>query len=1345
MNKNLNIIIILFLLLILPINIYSQSLSIDNIPALGQNDDSYSLLEESFKENEASLNNIETIKEIFNIIEDDINKFTPLEKEYSLRSNQKLTLKGYDFFKSSIFARNLRKPSYSGFLQEDYILGIGDELTLVLQGQKDGVVKRTIDNNGLLLFDFSSPISAAGRLLSEVKKEILQRVNDSFIETEVYISISEFKQLSIMVTGEVFLPGTKNMFSLSSIMDALVESGGIKKGGSLRNIKLVRKNKITNIDLYELIFGFKKSYKFNEFLQNGDIIFVPYIEDTIALVGNFLNPGIYELSSNTNLQTDIFRYAGGFSTLGSKSKFIKSFNDDEVETFEPLTEKRSLQNGDIIFSSVDKKLSKNHFEIRGAVKKHLTIPLELSGSIGSILKENILIDDAYNYSGILKSKNEMKTSYKVFNIQNVINNKTKLKIKEEDTIFIFLKSDIEFFSSKTVIDQIYFNKSKNIYQDRCVVLDFVNRYISGGGETLSNSYFSIFNDFKGIEIKSNKIVESPNQIFIDSAQSIQVQPEKKPSLDSLVGLDGETDEETLLPCPKVFENEQELVVSFLENIIYLKGNVSNPGIHLHKKNSDIKELLFFAGYEKGNIIISPDNMIVEVSKPFVTLRGSVRFPSKIFINNNSKISKILNTSNQLNYDAYPIFATIKRKNKNLGGFYYLSFNPEAILTNKIDISLQDQDEIFIFSKNKIDNLINDFNKNAISRKNNTKQTQNLKENNNNFYENLESNNDNLSNIEIGFVTENNLEKFEELYTNNNNFYNDNISSMEPNQRYIKNQNNNIISSTTQKEKIEKSHSSTFDKSLSDFILNNLAKISGEVLRPGFYPVSNAVELESLILVAGGPTLFANLDRIEISSQNKNSNFQRYVYPGNKVFVPNNNSERKEIKISGSVNQERVFKGDNIYVSNLIKSKDDLRDDAYLYFSTIERQPKESFEKIFFAFSPYEIINKRQDFELFPGDKIKIYSIDEVNELVKENKNNKLTPDLSLAKFSDIPEKTGSVKELVNRLTIEVEGPLVNSSTILSGSVITIESIINISGGFTNNADRETLTISFPDKDTVGRTVLKTKEVLLNKDNIENTKVLPGSLLRFNQFPSDFDLGNAVILGAVNQPGSYRVNNDTSIFDLLKLAGGLKDNAYLEGLVFTREEEKIREEKSISRLGRELDKSLISAFESQSAANKSDPSILIPLRDLAKRAQNYETIGRVVGEFNSINTLKKTIITGGDRIFIPKKPTSITVIGEVMTPGSILWDERFDFSSYIESAAGFSDLADKRKVFVILPNGKAKRISGLWTNSFRILPGSTIFIPRKIQLATSLEKLSAITSIVYQLTLSIAGIDNVLNN
>ena len=99
----------------------------------------------------------------------------------------------------------------------------------------------------------------------------------------------------------------------------------------------------------------------------------------------------------------------------------------------------------------------------------------------------------------------------------------------------------------------------------------------------------------------------------------------------------------------------------------------------------------------------------------------------------------------------------------------------------------------------------------------------------------------------------------------------------------------------------------------------------------------------------------------------------------------------------------------------------------------------------------------------------------------------------------------------------------------------------------------------------------------------------------------------------------------------------------------------------------------------------------------------------------------------------------------MTPGSIMWSQNSDIDFYINSAAGFTDLAEKNKVFVISPNGKAERKSGFWNTSLQVLPGSTIVVPRRIKLASNIERISAITSVVYQMTLTLAGIQSILDN
>ena len=175
----------------------------------------------------------------------------------------------------------------------------------------------------------------------------------------------------------------------------------------------------------------------------------------------------------------------------------------------------------------------------------------------------------------------------------------------------------------------------------------------------------------------------------------------------------------------------------------------------------------------------------------------------------------------------------------------------------------------------------------------------------------------------------------------------------------------------------------------------------------------------------------------------------------------------------------------------------------------------------------------------------------------------------------------------------------------------------------------------------------------------------------------------------------------------------------------------------------MDKSIAVAIGKQSSNSNITPENIAALKNLTKAASEVEPIGRVVGNFTDINILKKTLVLSGDKIYIPKRPTSVTLVGEVMAPGSFLWDKSKNVNSYIDDAAGFTDLASKRKVFIIAPNGQAMKQSGLWSVSNKIKPGTTIVIPRRIDLASNLEKISSVTSVIYQLTLTLAGIDNLL--
>ena len=106
----------------------------------------------------------------------------------------------------------------------------------------------------------------------------------------------------------------------------------------------------------------------------------------------------------------------------------------------------------------------------------------------------------------------------------------------------------------------------------------------------------------------------------------------------------------------------------------------------------------------------------------------------------------------------------------------------------------------------------------------------------------------------------------------------------------------------------------------------------------------------------------------------------------------------------------------------------------------------------------------------------------------------------------------------------------------------------------------------------------------------------------------------------------------------------------------------------------------------------------------------------------------------DSIYISYFEDVVRVSREVFVPSAILYKRGEDVDYYIEQAGGTKD---EGRIYAFLPGGKK------W-ESGELLPGSAIFVPRKIEkedktlpiirdLATILASLAAITVALVQVT------------
>lgn len=194
----------------------------------------------------------------------------------------------------------------------DYVMGPGDTVVVQLYGKENASYSLVINREGQVQFPEIGPINMAGLKFSAAQQLINQTVAEQMIGVKSSVTMGALRSIRVFILGDVRYPGSYTVSSLSTMTNALLNSGGVEDIGSLRNIQLKRSGElITTLDLYDLLL--KGDTSADKRLLPGDVIFIPPIGKVIAIDGEVKRPAIYELKSESTLGEAI-SLAGGYTT-----------------------------------------------------------------------------------------------------------------------------------------------------------------------------------------------------------------------------------------------------------------------------------------------------------------------------------------------------------------------------------------------------------------------------------------------------------------------------------------------------------------------------------------------------------------------------------------------------------------------------------------------------------------------------------------------------------------------------------------------------------------------------------------------------------------------------------------------------------------------------------------------------------------------------------------------------------------------------------------------------------------------------------------------------------------------
>lgn len=501
---------------------------------------------------------------------------SPVEREFRNRlSDPTLRQFGYDLFRS---AQRGTPGTLTGAVSDSYVVGVGDDLVIQFQGGTNDSRTIRVDREGRVVVGALPPIYAAGRSLGSIRRELEAATKRTLLGTEVFVSLGSVRAITVFVGGEVDRPGQYNLTSMADVGAALALAGGVRRSGSLRNVRVVRAGGGVSVDLYGLIgIGTPPALR----LRDGDRIIVPVIGDTVAVAGAVARPGIYEIRRGTSVGA-VLDYAGGALRPRGNTLAISRISAGGAETFiRAVSLSSRIEPGDAIqLVGGSAGGATGRVALRGYVENPGPRPLVATPTVADLLGPIAdLRFDTYLPMAVL-IRRDLETAARVFqpvNLITALRSRPGVALRSDDRLYVFSRSDIAFLNSIPV---------------RRIVLGQPNPYTECRSlvrlEILVSDTKSARFD---VVTRGAFVVERAGQSDIAIGGGIRNSARGDETIrtggEALARGEGGTADtasdrggvNNAARCPAVFEEEPELLAVLIENSVAVGGAIRAPGAY----------------------------------------------------------------------------------------------------------------------------------------------------------------------------------------------------------------------------------------------------------------------------------------------------------------------------------------------------------------------------------------------------------------------------------------------------------------------------------------------------------------------------------------------------------------------------------------------------------------------------------------------------------------------------------------------------------------------------------------------------------------------------------------------
>ena len=418
--------------------------------------------------------------------------------------------KGKRVFGRDIF--NQKKLSFEPNMNiatpQNYQLGPGDAVFIDIYGASQKTINATVSPDGDVTIPGSGPVQVSGLTVRQANARLRATLGARYSSSKVRLTVGQTKTITVNIMGEVKVPGTYTLSAFSSVFRALYMAGGPNDIGTLRNIKVFRRNRlIAVVDVYDYILNGKAS---NIHLADEDVIAVGPYDCLVNMTGKVKRPMYYEMRKNESVGS-LIKYAGGFANdaytksvriIRKTGRKYAVFNVDEFDM-----SSFHIADGDSV--NVDSIIPRyeNTVELKGAVFRPGLYQIGSNiNSVRTLLTQaEGVTEDAFTAHAVMHRMKADRTLEVIpVDIDGIMSGQVAdIPLRENDVLFVPTKQAMMQQQTITIHGEVHY---PGIYQyaDNQTIEDFI---LQAGGlkETAST-----------VKVDVARRIENPKAVVTDS-------------------------------------------------------------------------------------------------------------------------------------------------------------------------------------------------------------------------------------------------------------------------------------------------------------------------------------------------------------------------------------------------------------------------------------------------------------------------------------------------------------------------------------------------------------------------------------------------------------------------------------------------------------------------------------------------------------------------------------------------------------------------------------------------------------------------------------------------------------